>query len=202
MIRARELILPPIRSPPIGLFPNRRRDGTVTQALRRGAGSRWLAKRDVAMSTARDRNLDKPEATGSTQVNTPQHHLSPMTSRVAEQITIDELTQRLKLAWSRDTSYWPDRWSRERPAIGQCAVTALVVQDLIGGKLIRAKLDNDDEHYWNVSEGGEEIDLTRDQFEPGTNIRLIGVADRAELFNEPGTGPRYHLLKRRAGIDR
>jgi hypothetical protein len=45
-------------------------------------------------------------------------------------------------------------WSTDNPARGQCAVTALVVQDLLGGELLLAEVRNADGsrqglHYWN-----------------------------------------------------
>ena len=47
--------------------------------------------------------------------------------------------------------------------MGQCAVTALVVQDFLGGELIRAFVCGES-HYWNRLPDGSELDLTADQF--------------------------------------
>jgi hypothetical protein len=74
-------------------------------------------------------------------------------------------------------------WSPERPARGQCAVTALVVQDLLGGELLLAEVRNADGsrqgvHYWNRLAGGLEVDLTRDQF------------SATEIVQEPNVVPR------------
>jgi len=66
-------------------------------------------------------------------------------------------------AWSRDTSASPDEWTPENPALGQCAVTALVVQELLGGELRRARV-NGVSHYWNVLPNGRRVDLTVQQF--------------------------------------
>jgi hypothetical protein len=38
----------------------------------------------------------------------------------------------LKKAWSKETSSVPDQWSKFNPALGQCAVTALAVNDYFG----------------------------------------------------------------------
>src|ERR1700724_3464771 len=46
------------------------------------------------------------------------------------------LVARLAQAWSRDTSSDAEHWSASNPAWGQCAVTALIVQDLLGGHLL------------------------------------------------------------------
>lgn len=41
----------------------------------------------------------------------------------------------LKSSWSKETCYppWARGWTTENPTKGQCAVTALVVQDYLGG---------------------------------------------------------------------
>ena len=39
-------------------------------------------------------------------------------------------------SWSIETS---SKWTIENPAKGQCGVTALVVQDICGGKIIKDK---------------------------------------------------------------
>ena len=40
-------------------------------------------------------------------------------------------------SWSIETS---SKWTIENPAKGQCGVTALVVQDICGGKIIKTKI--------------------------------------------------------------
>lgn len=79
----------------------------------------------------------------------------------------------LRAAWDAGTSSDPELWSPANPAWGQCAVTALVVQDEMGGDIVWARAELPDgrriSHYFNrVS--GRELDLTREQFPPGTLI--------------------------------
>jgi hypothetical protein len=81
------------------------------------------------------------------------------------------LEQLIRACWSEQTCDPVDRneWSPENPARGQCAVTALVVQDFLGGELLLAEVLNADGsrqglHYWNRLPGGVEVDLTREQF--------------------------------------
>jgi hypothetical protein len=61
-------------------------------------------------------------------------------------------------------------WDPANPARGQCGVTALIVNDLLGGDLVRAEVhvagERVDFHWWNLLPGGVEVDLTRDQFGP------------------------------------
>jgi hypothetical protein len=107
----------------------------------------------------------------------------------------------LEHSWEADTcaEYERDKWSSCLPAFGQCAVTALVVQDFVGGKMVK---DPDNDHYWNVLENGTEIDLTREQFAEG--IVLQAKEDRtreymleSERSIKARTPERYDLLKER-----
>lgn len=84
------------------------------------------------------------------------------------------LARALRASWSRSTCDPVDlaAWSPARPSTGQCAVTALVVQDHLGGDLLLAEVHHADGrrqgvHYWNRLGDGREIDLTRDQFQAG-----------------------------------
>lgn len=99
-------------------------------------------------------------------------------------------------AWAAETSVDPSGWSPTNPSWGQCAVTALNVQDIYGGKLMRAVV-NGDSHYWNVTPDGQEIDLTKDQF--GGEFEPIDVQERARFYvlSFPETAKRYHLLAAR-----
>jgi hypothetical protein len=49
-----------------------------------------------------------------------------------------ELELALRAAWSRETSEDPDEWSPANPSRGQCAVTALVIRELLGGEILIA----------------------------------------------------------------
>ena len=59
---------------------------------------------------------------------------------------------------------------------GQCGTTAGVLQDWLGGDILAADVYRDGQlvgaHYWNRLPGGEEVDLTADQFLP--NEALVG----------------------------
>ena len=91
--------------------------------------------------------------------------------------SLAELEDVIRASWSEQTCDPVDlaTWSRANPASGQCAVTALVVQDLLGGELLIAEVDNADGsrqgvHYWNRLGEGVELDLTREQFTRGEVI--------------------------------
>jgi hypothetical protein len=95
--------------------------------------------------------------------------------------------------WSRKTSYQPSRWSADNPAAGQCAVTALLIQELLGGRIVYGEL-NGFEHYWNYLPAEEELDLTRQQYGTPYAVRLSGNASRFALLSDPNTLRRYENL--------
>jgi hypothetical protein len=102
----------------------------------------------------------------------------------------------ISACWSRRTSYDPVGWSSRNRAWGQCAVTALIVQDLFGGVLLRGFV-NGIEHYWNRLPNEEEVDLTRTQFPNVREVASVALASREFVLASPSTASRYAELKRR-----
>jgi hypothetical protein len=108
-----------------------------------------------------------------------------------------ELGTALEKAWSKDTSADPEHWSLENPAWGQCAVTALLVQDLFGGDLRRAVIKGIS-HYWNILSSGELVDLTIQQFGELSEGRPEGEPRTREYaLSGQDVERRYLALKRR-----
>lgn len=115
---------------------------------------------------------------------------------VREALLTGKLAEHLTRCWCRETSATPAKWSNENPSAGQCAVTALVIQDLCGGRLMRG-LVNGESHYWNRVDGIE-IDFTVDQFGPGAITReAVATRDRDYVLSFPETAKRYEYLKAR-----
>lgn len=104
----------------------------------------------------------------------------------------DAEVQRIRKAWSADTTAY-EGWSAELPEAGQCAVTALLVQDIIGGVLLRA-LVNGESHYWNKTDDGVEVDLTRAQFQLPIVIEDVVERERDYLLGNKATVIRYGTL--------
>jgi hypothetical protein len=78
-----------------------------------------------------------------------------------------------------------------QPSRGQCGTTALVIQDLLGGDLMVADVEYEGSvegvHYWNLTPGGVELDLTRDQFTPAESLinqRRTGTGRRSSSEGE------------------
>ncbi|MFE7117711.1 hypothetical protein ACFU99_20075 [Streptomyces sp. NPDC057654] len=79
-------------------------------------------------------------------------------------------------SWSAETCTpeYRSRWTPDNPARDQCGVTAMVLNDLVGGELLRGEVrvggERVDYHWWNRLGMGVEIDLTREQFVPEETV--------------------------------
>jgi hypothetical protein len=107
-----------------------------------------------------------------------------------------DLLEGLIESWSRETSADPDSWTERNPAWGQCAVTALIVQEYLGGTLFRGEV-GPISHYWNQLPSGELIDLTRVQFGDEFRIDRVEPRTREYVLSHPDTNRRYELLRGR-----
>jgi len=72
---------------------------------------------------------------------------------------IEQIMKALYKSWSSDSS---SKWSQDNPAKGQCGVTALVVNDILGGEIRKTKLP-EGWHFYNFI-NGKRYDLTVSQF--------------------------------------
>ena len=119
-------------------------------------------------------------------------------------VSLQALDDALRASWCVWTSDPIDqsRWSEVNPAWGQCASTALVVQDLLGGELVMADVHGEDGtpagvHYWNRLAGGRELDLTREQFRIGERVGEPRVVPRPADVTRGRLPGQYHLLSLR-----
>lgn len=109
-----------------------------------------------------------------------------------------DLYTALFLSWDSLTA--KGDWSFDCPSMNQCCVTALVVQDYLGGKLLKCKTKNGDIHYWNRLPDGSELDFTADQF---PFVSDVPFKDKAVVINRnrplayKNVVERYNLLKER-----
>ncbi|GEM_PF-1696852 len=106
------------------------------------------------------------------------------------------LAAALRHAWGRDTSYDPAQWSAKNPAWGQCAVTALVIQDYCGGAIVSGEV-NGIPHYWNRLSSSVEWDLTLTQFGKSAHHSKAKPCGRDFILSFPDTMRRYHELQQR-----
>ena len=109
---------------------------------------------------------------------------------------IEVLESMLKKSWTKDTcvASCRDGWSEENPCVGQCAITALIVNDYIGGKIMRC-MTSTGSHYFNMIDGIV-VDLTKDQFEERVPYEESSERTREYLLSNEDTKNRYfELLK-------
>ncbi len=89
------------------------------------------------------------------------------------------------------------RWTAENRTLGQCSITAFLVQDIFGGKVYGIRRPDGNYHCYNVVDG-HIFDLTSEQF----GNEVLSYQDNPEQFREVHFAKeekrqRYALLKRR-----
>ncbi|GGZ12762.1 hypothetical protein GCM10010327_49750 [Streptomyces nitrosporeus] len=124
-----------------------------------------------------------------------------MESHGIEPLLLTDIEAAIRSSWDADTTtpVHRPRWNPGNPARDQCGVTAMVVNDLLGGELIRGEVLVDGErvdyHWWNRLGMGIEIDLTREQFEEHEKVSGGVVIERpAEIVR---LREEYELLRDR-----
>ena len=117
----------------------------------------------------------------------------------------DTLTNVIRSAWNSETTSIPDEWDAEtNPARGQCVPTALVVQDYMGGQIMRVMTyvnGGRETHYRNILPDGSSMDVSGDQY-PETQVfsvaPVVGSVEfttlRDYMLSYPATRHRYELL--------
>jgi pimeloyl-ACP methyl ester carboxylesterase len=92
-------------------------------------------------------------------------------------------------SWSMTTS---SKWSSENPAKGQCGVTSLVVQDFLGGEIVKTLMPKGWHFYNKVN--GIRYDYTSSQFDKGVHYSDT-PSNRAEAFQDTNL-EQYLTLKK------
>jgi hypothetical protein len=112
-----------------------------------------------------------------------------------------DIERAVRSSWGADTcpSETRAQWSPENPARWQCLVTTLVLNDLLGGELVRGEVrvngERTDYHWWNRLGVGVDIDLTREQFGAGEIVTEGVIIPRPPTFVRPRE--EYELLRDR-----
>ncbi len=109
---------------------------------------------------------------------------------------INELKELLSKSWTKETCSpgLRNEWNETNPSLGQCAITALIINDFFGGKIMRC-MASSGSHYYNLIDD-ELVDLTVEQF-----LGEIPDYDNGEertreyLLSNEDTKSRYLLLK-------
>ena len=110
-------------------------------------------------------------------------------------MNIEQLKQFLFCKWNGETCSpgLKDSWNEENPSLGQCAITALIVNDFFGGKIMRC-MASSGSHYYNLIDG-KIVDLTVEQFLGEIPEYELGEErSREYLLSNEDTRNRYLLL--------
>lgn len=119
-----------------------------------------------------------------------------------DRLSTAELKKALLKSWSRETSSDPENWPQDNPGWGQCAVTALVVQDFQSGEIRRLDLTQAKNprvaalryHYFNNIDQLSPITGTVGIFCDMTYCQFSDE-DRKEIYPENSQArPRDYLL--------
>jgi hypothetical protein len=114
--------------------------------------------------------------------------------------SLNELLMALIVSWSRDTCGLPEQWTPDNPAFRQCSVSALVIQDYLGGKIQRFVVVDaglDLRHVANVLPGGILLDATASQFTTIPPYIPRSNESRADALAWRDTERRYTILSAR-----
>ena len=110
---------------------------------------------------------------------------------------INEVCEIVSMSFSIDTCFpgLKDKWTLENKTLGQCAITALVLNDFLGGKIMRC-MSETGSHYYNLI-NGEIVDLTVSQFNSLPDYINGEERTREYLLSNEDTRNRYKLLLER-----
>ncbi len=109
--------------------------------------------------------------------------------------TYDQLSQ----LWCAETCAprMRERWSEENRTLGQCSITAFLVQDLFGGKVYGVPLGDGNYHCFNVVDGCT-FDLTSEQFgNQKLDYEHVTEQSREVHFAKLEKHLRYRMLRER-----
>jgi hypothetical protein len=102
----------------------------------------------------------------------------------------DRLLEILFESWSEKSS---TKYTPQNPAKGQCGVTALVVNDLLGGEILKAPLP-EGWHFYNQIDG-KRFDFTASQFHEAVEYQDV-PSNRAEALADTNK-QQYQYLKQK-----
>ena len=100
---------------------------------------------------------------------------------------IEDMEKVLLNSWSLNSS---SKWTIANPARGQCGVTAMVVNDVLGGEIKKTML-SEGWHFYNEIRGMR-CDFTASQF--NEDIEYLDIpSNREEAFLNTNQKQYYHL---------
>ncbi len=113
--------------------------------------------------------------------------------------TPKDLYDALRKAWCAETCAprMRDHWTKENETLGQCSITAFLVQDIFGGEVRGIRRPSGNYHCFNAV-GECVFDLTSEQFgKEALDYQTYAMQSREEHFAKQEKYERYLLLKER-----
>nr|MCR4661307.1 MmcQ/YjbR family DNA-binding protein [Clostridia bacterium] len=123
--------------------------------------------------------------------------IKPQNKDFAKIKDIKNIYNILNTIWSKETCAPRLRkeWTKRNNTVGQCSITAFLVQDIFGGKVYGVKLDSGDIHCFNVFDNLV-VDLTSRQLKnKQIEYKLNLPQDRITHFSKQEKFDRYNTLK-------
>lgn len=105
-------------------------------------------------------------------------------------IKVEEIKKALLDSWSLESS---SKWSKDNPAKGQCGVTTLVVNDILGGEIRKTKLP-DGWHFYNFI-NKIRYDFTGSQFLENITYQDL-LSNREEAYADTNAN-QYNYLNQK-----
>jgi hypothetical protein len=108
---------------------------------------------------------------------------------------------RVRKAWGPDTSADPAGWTPDNPSWGQDEITALLLQERLGGSIIKGSYitsaGKTGVHVYNDFDGSH-FDATSQQYPRGTVIvKSKATVSKATLLENRATVMRFRKIKAR-----
>lgn len=125
--------------------------------------------------------------------------LSPITNEYKGIGSPMDLYRELCECWCEKTSppRMRDRWTADNKTLGQCSITAFLVQDIFGGEVYGIPLPGGFFHCFNIVDGVL-FDLTNEQFgDKKLDYENRYPQSRRVHFDNKEKFERYELLKER-----
>ncbi len=115
-------------------------------------------------------------------------HVKQQVGLTVVKCKIERLRGALLVAWSIKSS---TRWRADNPALGQCGVTALVAQDILGGSILKTPYEGI-WHFYNLIDN-QFIDFTDSQFDDAIEYQHVKT-DRDDAYSDTNDA-QYTYLK-------
>ncbi len=125
--------------------------------------------------------------------------IKPISADIGFVSDLCDMYDKLRVIWSAETCppRMRNKWKSENPSLGQCSITAFLVQDYFGGEVYGILRNGGNYHCYNVIEGYI-FDLTSEQFGDEVLDYSENPLQKREIhFKNEEKRHRYELLKKR-----